>query len=219
MNENGTPTAFSLLLHATDEDGNTLTWSISSPATNGTASVSGTGTSKAIAYTPATNYHGSDSFVVQISDGHDGTDTITVHVTLLPENVSMGPQWWTDYNVWNPGAETHDYAAANAGQLKHMATRARDAMDELLAGGAGSNINTLVDGFQNSDNYAGINLGQFKTVAQPFYDRLTPDHTNLWPIGMAVGPYPWSDSTNPVQDYAVGNIGQLKYIFSFDLSE
>jgi len=75
-------TPFSLTLHATDVDGDTITWSISILAGHGTATASGTGTSKAISYTPALHNIGSDSFVVQVSDGHGGTDTITVNVTI-----------------------------------------------------------------------------------------------------------------------------------------
>ena len=89
MDEDGSPTAFSLTLHATDADtGDTITWSISSGASNGTASVSGTptGTSQVISYTPTANWNGSDSFVVEVSDGIDGTDTITVNVTVSPRN-------------------------------------------------------------------------------------------------------------------------------------
>jgi hypothetical protein len=82
MSQDGSTTPFSLTLHATDVDGNTLTWSINTPAGHGTASASGAGTSKAISYTPALHYIGSDSFVVQVSDGHGGTDTITVNVTI-----------------------------------------------------------------------------------------------------------------------------------------
>jgi hypothetical protein len=83
MSENNTPILFSLTLNATDEDtADTLTWSISSPASNGIASASGTGSSKTIGYMPNTNYTGSDSFVVQVSDGNGGIDTITVDVTI-----------------------------------------------------------------------------------------------------------------------------------------
>src|SRR6185295_7086061 len=74
MSEDSSPTAFSLTLDATDLDGNTLTWSISSPAGHGTANASGIGLSKAIGYTPAANYNGSDSFVVQVADGQGGSD-------------------------------------------------------------------------------------------------------------------------------------------------
>jgi VCBS repeat-containing protein len=85
MSEDGSPTAFSLTLNATDSDGDTLTWSISTQAANGTASASGTGASKAIGYTPNANYNGPDSFVVQVSDGAL-SDTITVNVTIEAVN-------------------------------------------------------------------------------------------------------------------------------------
>jgi len=86
MSEDNAPTAFSLTLHATDADGDALTWSISSQAAHGTASVSGTGASKSIAYTPAVDYNGSDTFVVQVSDGQGGVDTITVNLTIQAVN-------------------------------------------------------------------------------------------------------------------------------------
>jgi VCBS repeat-containing protein len=86
MSEDGSPTPFSLTLNATDADvADTLTWSISTPAAKGTAGASGTGTSKAITYTPTANYNGSDSFVVQVSDG-TLTDTITVNVNIAPQD-------------------------------------------------------------------------------------------------------------------------------------
>ncbi|MBM4165070.1 MAG: tandem-95 repeat protein, partial [Lentisphaerae bacterium] len=86
MSEDGAPTPFSLTLHATDENGDPLTWSITTAAAHGTATASGTGTSKVIGYTPDANYNGSDSFVVQVSDGRGGTDTITVNVTIQAVN-------------------------------------------------------------------------------------------------------------------------------------
>src|SRR6185369_17597840 len=86
MSEDGSPTPFSLTLHATDVDSGTLTWSITSAASHGTATASGTGLSKAIGYTPNANYNGTDSFVVQVSDGSGGTDTITVNVNIAAVN-------------------------------------------------------------------------------------------------------------------------------------
>ncbi len=80
------PYAFDLTLHATDGDGDTLTWSIETQASHGTATASGTGTSKVISYAPAANANGSDSFVVMVSDGLDGSDSITVNVTVNPVN-------------------------------------------------------------------------------------------------------------------------------------
>lgn len=90
MSEDGSPIAFNLTLNASDSNsGDTLSWSISSPASHGTANASGTGASKAIGYTPTTNYFGSDSFDVQVSDGNGGFDKITVNVTI--ESVEDDP--------------------------------------------------------------------------------------------------------------------------------
>ncbi len=83
MDEDGSPTAFSLTLNATDADSVVLTWSISVPALHGTAGASGNGLSKAITYSPTPNYNGSDSFTVQVSDGALW-DSITVNVNITP---------------------------------------------------------------------------------------------------------------------------------------
>jgi hypothetical protein len=88
MSEDSSPTAFSLTLNATDSDGDTLTWAIHTQATNGTATASGTGASKAIGYTPTAHYNGSDSFVVRVYDGAVGlsdSDEITVNVTITAQ--------------------------------------------------------------------------------------------------------------------------------------
>jgi hypothetical protein len=73
-----------LTLDATDADGDTLTWGISTQALSGTAAISGTttGISQTVAYTPTAGYSGSDSFIVEVSDGNGGSDTITVAVTV-----------------------------------------------------------------------------------------------------------------------------------------
>jgi hypothetical protein len=88
MSENGSPTAFALTLHATDADsGDTLTWSVSSSPFYGSASVSGTGTSKAISYAPPAYFSGKDSFVVKVTDSYGNYDIITVQVIVEPMNV------------------------------------------------------------------------------------------------------------------------------------
>ena len=75
----------------------------------------------------------------------------------------------------------------------------------------------MVSTFTTNNNHAAVNLGQLKYVAAPFYDVLSFGNlTNAWPAGMLIGPYPWSaDST---YDSAIANLGQLKYLFSFDLA-
>jgi len=78
--------AGSKTLNATDADGDTLTWSILSQGAKGTATASGIGAAKSVGYTPTANQNGADSFVVQVSDGKGGTDTITVNVTITAVN-------------------------------------------------------------------------------------------------------------------------------------
>lgn len=75
-----------ITLNATDADGDTLTWSIATAASHGTAMASGTGSTKNITYTPNGNYNGTDSFVVRVNDGHGGTDSITITVSVNPVN-------------------------------------------------------------------------------------------------------------------------------------
>jgi hypothetical protein len=87
MDEDGAPIAFVVpLITATDTDSGTLTWS-GSAATSGTASVSGTAVSSpTISYVPLANFNGIASFDVTVDDGNGGSDTITVNVTIDPQN-------------------------------------------------------------------------------------------------------------------------------------
>jgi len=86
ISQNNYPTAFAASLSATDVDGNPLAWSISAAAAHGSATIAApvTGSSVALGYTPANDYLGSDSFIVTVSDGAGGTDTISVGVTVNP---------------------------------------------------------------------------------------------------------------------------------------
>ncbi len=67
-----------------------------------------------------------------------------------------------------------------------------------------------------------MNQGQLKELARQFYTVLgSSSYTaglGLTPNSWTNGPYPWSASTNPADDYAVANIGEVKYLFSFNLS-
>lgn len=70
----------SFTLHATDADA--LTWNIKTPATNGIAAASGTGSGQTIHYQPQSNSRGADMFVVKVTDAAGGEDEITVNVSF-----------------------------------------------------------------------------------------------------------------------------------------
>ncbi|MEH7133897.1 tandem-95 repeat protein, partial [Priestia megaterium] len=70
-------------IQATDVDGNSLTFQLQSPPTNGTVTVTNSGS---YIYTPNLNFNGTDQFTVLVSDGQGGTAVSTVTVTVTPVN-------------------------------------------------------------------------------------------------------------------------------------
>lgn len=84
--EDAAPTTLSVLSNdsVSPDVGETLTiTSVSTPA-NGTASITGGGTT--IQYQPAANFFGSNSFTYTVSDGNGGTDVVTVSITVSSVN-------------------------------------------------------------------------------------------------------------------------------------
>ncbi len=68
----------------TDAEGDTLAFSTDTAPTHGSVTVDpATG---AWTYTPDPDYVGTDSFIVLVDDGHGGTTTVTVQVTVTPVN-------------------------------------------------------------------------------------------------------------------------------------
>jgi hypothetical protein len=131
------------------------------------------------------------------------------------------PGWWAGRQV-TTNLTARDYALANQGQAKWMATNAYLEFVAHLPGGAGSNIWNVVSAFSSNGDYQPLNLGQLKQLAKPFYDRIhevagsDPSITNALPVGVSV--YPWTSSTNDDANYSPVNIGQLKYTFSFNFN-
>ena len=78
-----TAAEIAVLANDTDPNGDTLSVSGVTVPAHGTAVVNSNGT---IAYTPALNYNGPDSFDYTIGDGHAGADTATVTVTVTAAN-------------------------------------------------------------------------------------------------------------------------------------
>ncbi len=85
MSEDAVPLPFSTLLSATDVDGDTLYWSISTAARHGNAFIESTGNTPEVTYVPHRNYVGTDTFQIALSDG-TLTQYITVSLTIEAVN-------------------------------------------------------------------------------------------------------------------------------------
>ena len=88
LNEDSSTTWASHELNATDSDTNAsnLSWSIINQPANGSTTIDGNGTSPSLlSYQPNTNFFGSDSFAVQVSDG-ENNDSITFNLNINPVN-------------------------------------------------------------------------------------------------------------------------------------
>jgi len=77
------------VISATDPDGDTLSYSVIGSGSHGTVTLNPV--TGAFVYTPDTGYSGSDNFVVSINDGHGGTTTSTVAISVLPVAVNSAP--------------------------------------------------------------------------------------------------------------------------------
>jgi hypothetical protein len=133
---------------------------------------------------------------------------------FIPLLVYAGaPSWWSERSVLVSGANADDYAPANLGQLKNIAKAAVAEMDAKFSGGAGDELNSMVNSWSTpgpqTNDFAPLNLGQLKNVARPFYDRLIA-------AGLADS-YPWLGSPSSPDDFAVANIGQVKSLFGFEI--
>lgn len=71
-----------VVLTGSDPEGDSLTFTITSPPANGVLN----GTLPTVTYTPALNFNGSDSFTFQVSDGFLNSATATVSITITAVN-------------------------------------------------------------------------------------------------------------------------------------
>lgn len=76
-------TPVSGVVSASDPDGDPLSFAVASGPRNGTATIDAAGR---YLYSPNTNFNGSDSFNISISDGQGGVTTVTISVTVAAVN-------------------------------------------------------------------------------------------------------------------------------------
>ena len=146
---------------------------------------------------------------------------------------ALPPPWWTEAptRIIDPQAAPAPLSPVNLGQLKHVAAQAKKHLDTVYGsyGGAGSEIDALVAAFSRdaSTNAAPALLGQIKAVAKPFYTRLQAigydTRQNLIARGYPATwahPTPWDPAatSETAQNNALTTLGQLKMVFSFDIS-
>ena len=63
---------------ATDNEGDTISYAVTTPAAYGTGTVNSSG---AITYTAGVGFTGTDSFVVTLTDGYGGSTNCTINVS------------------------------------------------------------------------------------------------------------------------------------------
>src|SRR5258707_337252 len=89
---------------------------------------------------------------------------LLIGVTVVYATQPAYPTWWTDAgnatNITSNGT-VNNYALVNVGQLKNVASKARAYLEVQLTsiGGAGANVDNLVDGFAHNSttSYEPIN--------------------------------------------------------------
>ena len=194
MLEDGDEEAVSLL--AVDADGDTMTWAITQQASKGNAVVTtDDGTECQISYTPAADENGDDSFVVTVSDGNGGTDSITVNVTITAVN---------DPPSFTSGSDQIVAEDCGAQTIENWAT-------DISAGAANEGSQTLtfsIDGITNAALFSAE-----PTVSSDGTLRFLPaDNANGWATfnislsdgdGENSGEYTITITVNPVNDVPV----------------
>ena len=130
----------------TDIDGDSLVISGVSNSTHGTAVLNGNGS---VTFTPEASFHGLATFNYTISDGHGGTDTATVSVTVLAPpvvaietvsstiSVASGTGINTSFEADGNLSPTSSYAFVSESRITAWETTASDGKIEVWDNGFG----------------------------------------------------------------------------------
>ena len=110
----GTAGSVNVRANDTDPDGDPLSVT---PKTNGAHGTVACITAGVCTYTPAAGFSGADSFTYTVKDGHGGTDTATVAVTVTPVATNHPPSCANVHpsvkKLWPPN---HTFRHVPAGQ-------------------------------------------------------------------------------------------------------
>ena len=86
MDEDAFPRPFELKLYGSDDDGDEIRWTISTPPRNGTASVTERGREVDVQYIPDPDWFGTDEFFVEVADEMSAGSRVRVIVNVEPQN-------------------------------------------------------------------------------------------------------------------------------------
>jgi hypothetical protein len=168
-----------ITLSATDEDGNSLTYSIGVNPAHGVL----TGSAPNVTYTPNQNYVGADSFTFTASDGTATSAPVTIHINVTAINdeplFTAGP----DVTV---NEDSGAYAASWATGVAPGPANATDEAGQTVSFNVSNNNNGLflvqpaIDGSGNLTFTPALNATGFATVTATIVDNgsNTPPNDN-----------------------------------------
>jgi large repetitive protein len=190
--EDTASTPLDVLANDGDPDGDSLSVTTLAPtAAHGTVSCTAAG---ACTYTPAANYFGPDSFTYGISDGHGGTDTATVNVTVTPVNdppnavddvLTTAQDTVANLNVLGNDSDDGAFQLVSNTQPAHgsaACTIAGDCTYTPTAGYHGPDSSTYKIGDGQASDAATVNVTVSADAnTAPSCANVKPSKTKLWP--------------------------------------
>jgi large repetitive protein len=187
----GTAKDVNVLANDTDVDGDPRTVTTAAPtAAHGSVFCTAAGV---CTYTPNPGYLGSDSFTYSISDGHGGTDTATVNVTVSPANLppnAVDDSFTTpqdtalSVNVFGNDSDDGAFQLSSYTQPAHGSAHCTIAGDCTYTPAAGyvgpdSFTYTIADGL--AEDTATVTIMVTGSNTAPSCANVKPSKAKLWP--------------------------------------
>ncbi|WOO42092.1 hypothetical protein [Rubellicoccus peritrichatus] len=152
---------------------------------------------------------------------------LAAFVFLSAVMLQATPDWWNARGVIDAGAVEEDSAMLSQGQLKHVTAKAIDELNEKLSGGAGVELTTLLSSWTAAhpdlDDTTAMSIGQVKYIASLVFaelvasgndEPLTAGDNNTKPSALLAA---WNVPGASDNDNTAASIGQMKYLFSWEL--